>query len=241
MLNKTKRSSFKTALKFKAHNFFKKFVKIKYKETYSQLGEDIAITHLLEKHLNLQNGFYIDVGCNHPIHCSNTFLLYRKGWSGITIDLNKELISLHKMERKGDVQVNTAISDKNESVKVYEFQDNSISTINSDFFNEMKTHKKVISDSKLINTLTLNEIVLEHNVTKIDLLCIDVEGHDLKVLKSLDLTKYRPKLIVVEMLDSFSFNNLNESEICTYLKTYNYKLIGYLIANGYFIDDAINE
>lgn len=103
MLFNSKRSSLKTALKFKAYNFFKKIVKIKYKETYSQLGEDIAITHLLEKHLNLQNGFYMDVGCNHPIHCSNTFLLYRKGWNGITIDLNNELMSLHKNERKEDI------------------------------------------------------------------------------------------------------------------------------------------
>ncbi|QNM86257.1 FkbM family methyltransferase [Polaribacter pectinis] len=240
MLFTSKRSSVKTALKFKVYNFFKKIIKIKYRETYSQLGEDIAICHLLEKYLKLNKGFYIDVGCNHPIQYSNTFLLYRKGWSGITIDLNKELISLHKLERKGDIQINTAIADKNESVKVYEFSEDGVNTINKDFYDEIKNHANLISDSRTIDTLTLNEIIEEHKVSKIDLLCIDVEGHDFKVLQSINLKKYRPKLIVVEMLDNFDFKNLSESEIFSYLKENNYKLVGYLIANGYFIDETLN-
>lgn len=104
----------------------------------------------------------------------------------------------------------------------------------------MKTHKKVILESKIINTLTLNQIVEKNKVSKIDLLCIDVEGHDFKVLKSLDLTKYRPKLIVVEMLDSFDFNNVTDSEIFNYLKMNKYKLVGYLIVNGYFVDECLS-
>ena len=241
MLNISKRSSTKTAIKFRIYNFFKKIIKIKYRETYSQLGEDIAINHFLEKFLNINKGFYIDVGCNHPIKNSNTFLLYRKGWSGITIDFNEKLMTLHKEERKGDMQKIAAISDISEAAKIYEFSENEINTINKDFFDKMETQKEVISDSKIINTLTLNEIIQENEVFKIDLLCIDVEGHDFNVLKSIDLIKYRPKLIVVEMLDSYDFTNLSESEIYNYLKKYNYKLVGYLIANGYFIDDTINK
>lgn len=39
--------------------------------SYSQTGEDQILTSYLCKN----EGFYIDVGCNHPIRYSNTFIL----------------------------------------------------------------------------------------------------------------------------------------------------------------------
>ena len=46
-------------------------------------GEDIFIVEYFKKK---KNGFYIDVGCYHPIHRNNTYLLHKNGWSGIIID-----------------------------------------------------------------------------------------------------------------------------------------------------------
>lgn len=232
------RLSVKTAIKLRAQNFIKKIFKIWNRESYSQLGEDIAIKHIFENELNIKNGCYIDVGCNHPIIFSNTFGLYLEGWKGITVDFNKDLIDLHHTERKQDIQINTAISDKKESVVVYEFESSLIRTINEKFYAEHKEDHKLISEDKTIETATLNQIIEENNLYHIDLLCIDVEGHDFKVLQSINLNKYRPKLIVIEM-HGFNFEKLTENEIYAFLKNNNYKFIGYLIANGYFIDSAI--
>ena len=41
---------------------------------------------LSEQHVD---GFYVDVGCFHPKKHSNTYLLYKRGWSGINIDVEK--------------------------------------------------------------------------------------------------------------------------------------------------------
>ena len=66
-------------------NFFHKihilqniYLKHKYflnKETYSMEGEDLIITEYLK---NINNGFYVDAGCYHPLHLSNTHLLHKK-------------------------------------------------------------------------------------------------------------------------------------------------------------------
>ena len=49
--------------------------------TYSQLGEDIALSYIFQNN----DGFYIDVGANHPQCLSNSFALYERGWNGLVI------------------------------------------------------------------------------------------------------------------------------------------------------------
>ena len=38
-------------------------------------GEDLEIVKALK---NINNGFFVDVGCYHPLHLNNTYLLYKK-------------------------------------------------------------------------------------------------------------------------------------------------------------------
>ena len=66
------------------------------KKSYSMLGEDLFVKKFFK---NKKKGFYIDVGCYHPIDGNNTYLLYKKGWEGINIDLNKTSIDLYKRAR----------------------------------------------------------------------------------------------------------------------------------------------
>lgn len=227
--------SFKMAIKYRVLNWVRKLLSVWYRESYGQLGEDIAIRHILENDFKLFKGVYLDVGCNHPIVFSNTFSLYLNNWTGVVVDLNKDLIDLHRKERKKDVQINEAISDKNENVKVFEFDSHLINSIDPAFYEKFKETNELVSEPKTVTTVTLNQILEQNNITSIDLLCIDVEGHDLQVLKSIDLKKYRPKLIVIEM-HGFTFENIQENEIYCHLKANNYHFSGYLIANGYFVD-----
>ena len=47
-------------------------------------------------------------------------VLYKKGWSGINIDINKISIDLFKLARPNDINLNLAISDANKKIKVYQ-------------------------------------------------------------------------------------------------------------------------
>ncbi|MBC5774244.1 FkbM family methyltransferase [Pontibacter sp. KCTC 32443] len=233
-----KRLSIERAFKINLNYLFKRLFKITgFEESYSQFGEDLAIRHLLSN-VGLRDGVYVDVGCNHPLEHSNSFKLYLEGWKGITIDLNRDSISLHKVERKADIQVHTAISDEVKEVKVFHFENNKINTIDESFYSVMKDVFKPKSEYSVIETRTLTQILVEENIPVIDLLLIDVEGYDFKVLKSLDLRKYRPKLIVIELHD-FKLEEFNKDEIVMYLKSMNYKIIGFLAVNGYFQDENI--
>lgn len=55
--------------------------------TYSLERQDLFV----EKILPVKNGFFLDVGCNHPVNGNNTYLLEKKyQWTGIGFDLGFE-------------------------------------------------------------------------------------------------------------------------------------------------------
>ena len=68
------------------NNFFFK------RKTYAMEGEDLEIVKILK---NIENGFYVDAGGFHPLDRNNTYLLYKKKWRGINIDLSEFSIDLN--------------------------------------------------------------------------------------------------------------------------------------------------
>ena len=68
------------------------------KKSYSQSGEDIYINSFFK---DINDGFYIDIGCFNVIMHSNTARLYDRGWKGINIDINQTSIDLFNIIQKG--------------------------------------------------------------------------------------------------------------------------------------------
>ena len=207
-------------IKKKLHIIHNIYIKHKFflsKKSYSMDGEDLIIFDYFK---NKKEGFFIDVGCYHPIHRNNTFLLYKKGWQGINIDIHSFSIDLFNHLRPRDLNYNFAISNKNEILKFYYQKELSqLSTI------EYDQAKKVFQGpikEKNIQALTLNEILKKSKIEKkIDLLDIDAEGADLKVLQSLSFDKHNPELICIEIHEK----NIKESKTYGFLDSCNYELI----------------
>jgi FkbM family methyltransferase len=164
---------------------------------YSQFGEDIILKELLRE--DVKKGFYVDVGCYHPKKFSNTYFLYRRGWNGINIDIEEDKINLFNIVRPRDINVLKAVSDKKERVTRYQFSKYGLdSTIVPQ--NASGESRQIIMDAADVYSETLNEII-ENSPFKgrqIDVLSIDVEGMDYKVLNSLNIEVYKPKLIIIE-------------------------------------------
>ena len=181
-------------------------------------GEDVVISNYFK---NKEKGFYIDIGCYHPIHRNNTFLLFKKGWQGMNVDIHDFSIELFNYARPKDLNYNFAVSNKNEKIKMF-FQKelSQLSTIDQ---NQAKKAFQGTIKEKEIQAYTLNEILnfSKLNNKKIDLLDIDVEAADLKVLQGLSFEKFKPELICIEI----HAKNLKESETFKFLKDYNYELI----------------
>ena len=181
-------------------------------------GEDLFINDYFR---NKNKGFYIDVGCFHPIHRNNTFLLHKKGWNGINIDIHKFSIDLLNYLRPNDLNYNLAVTNKNQIIDMYfQKKHSQLSTIKE--AQAKKVFQGSIRKTK-INALTLDSILEKKKIDnlKIDLLDVDVEGADFDVLEGFSIEKYRPKLISVEIHQK----NTKESMISKYLHNYKYELI----------------
>jgi FkbM family methyltransferase len=224
--------------------FFNKFFsKFHYNKSFSQGSMDLIIQHIYK---DKYDGVYIDVGCQHPVKNNNTYLLFKKGWSGINIDLDKVNIDLFNYYRPSDLNINVALSDKIEEVDLFYYHQKSpINTLDKKISDKQKAKvEKIIK----VKTNTLTNILQSTQTKDIDVLSIDVEGYELKVLKGLNFNKYIPKIIIVEFLDidatkwEIPFNNIDKvinSEIYSFLISKNYKFINWVNGDLVFINKDI--
>jgi FkbM family methyltransferase len=202
---------------------------------YGHVAEDVVISKLLG---NPNRGFYVDVGCHHPIRFSNSFAFYFRGWNGITIDANAVLINQHRKIRPKDISINCAASDKEEKILFTQFEDDSLSSISRDFINKQQRNHRIISETEL-KTRTLNSILKENNCpSKFEFLSIDVEGHDYEVLRGVDLNEYHPKLIIIE-IQGLHYEKIKSSIIYNYLDNQGYEFVAYYGINAIFLSKSI--
>ena len=202
------------------------------KSSYSQSGEDMILDIIFDK----PKGFYVDVGANNPIIQSNTHFLYKKGWNGINIDAAPDSMVQFNMIRKRDINLEIPISDVQERLKFYSFKTSFLNT-----FDEVsaKNCKDELIGTVDVDTKKLSQIFDEYlGKNEIDFLNVDVEGWDLKVLRSNNWDKYRPKVIVIEFFSFLEDCNPDQTEVAAFLKDNNYKYLCCTPNNSFFIDQV---
>ena len=217
------------------------------KKYFSFSGVDVILERIF---MHQHKGIYIDIGCQHPIKNSNTYLLYKKGWEGINVDLDNDNIDLFKISRSNDDNFNKALSNDIKEVDLYFYHKKSpINTIDK---KTSEFQKANVSSIKKIKTDTLNNIILntKYKDCTFDLLSIDVEGHELEVLKGFDITKFSPKVIVVEYLDlniskleikNLNIKNILSTEIYKYLVSKNYVLVNCIYSDLVFVNKNFRD
>ena len=89
----------------------------KFNKHLGEFGEDIFISRFFKKK---NNGIYVDIGCYHPIKGSLTYNLFKKGWSGINVDLSKVSIDLFQISRPNDLNIQAAITNFDGETFYYE-------------------------------------------------------------------------------------------------------------------------
>ena len=179
---------------------------------------DLILKDIFKK---ISKGFYVDVGCYHPIHLSNTYLLYQKGWRGINIDLSEYSIELFDHTRNDDLNINAAVT--NFDGKISFFYQKELSQISSVKKNTALKRMQGLIKEKKIDGYKLETILTnsKYKNKRIDFLNIDVEDGDFDALCSINFDVYRPKVICIE-IDEF---NILGSNIYKYLINLSYKKI----------------
>ncbi|KZD00160.1 MULTISPECIES: FkbM family methyltransferase [Thalassospira] len=168
-----------------------------WQKCYSQNGEDAYLQALIG---DRKRGTYVDVGGFHPRKYSNTRLLYEQGWSGVNIDMFETKIALFKFDRPNDINVCCAVSDKAGEMIAYEFPGmGALDTTDEDIANEWAKKFGLDYKKRPVPTRSLNDVLSDNGVEKIDYLNIDVEGAEIPVLNGFDISRFQPDIISIEI------------------------------------------
>ena len=198
--------------------------------SYAQYHEDLILQSIFSC---LKDGFYVDVGANHPTVLSNTKKFYDRGWHGINIEPNPLLIKDFEMGRPRDINLNIGISDKPASMDFYRMSADTLSTFSKQSaIDAEKASKEKIVDVILVQVETLASVLRKYCSEKvIDLMSVDVEGYDLTVLKSNNWELFRPKVLMIEI-------NQDEEEILQFIESMDYEMAYKNHTNALFVDGS---
>ena len=223
-------------------NFIKKIYYEKYsKKSYAISNVDLVIDRMFAK---ISKGIYIDIGCNHPIKFNNTYLLHKRGWTGINIDLDSKSIKEFKKFRPKDYNIRKIVSSNEEVKDIYFYHERSaINTLSKELVDYRKKKPQKIKKER---ASTLNKIIEESPFKnkKINLISIDIENHEYEALKNFDFDKYKVDAIVTECHDikqekleiyNQSIEFICNSNIYNLLTEKKYKLINWVNSDLIFI------
>jgi FkbM family methyltransferase len=198
---------------------------------YSQCEEDIFLNDNIFK--NKKNGVYIELGALDGILYSNTkFFEDSLNWTGILIEPHPDKFKFLQKNRPNNLLFNDLISCHTDPLEFRYFIDNihlaavsgvenTLSQLHFESFFNKEWYKIEPQTTTFIKPTTLSEIVKQTKFTHIDLLSLDVEGHEYEVLTSWDFS-IPIDVILIEMLEV----DLEKNELCRQiLIKNNYKFI----------------
>lgn len=212
----------------------KTFLTKSFKRAYGHFGDDIAIECLLRETFGLdalRSGFYVDVGAFHPTKYSNTYRLYRRGWSGIVIDLEPEKIKAFRIRRPRDIAVQAAVSTTPGELTFYGDSFSPFTTAHASNAGALERSTRF-----QLATRTLTDIIdqTRYRDRQIDLLDVDCEGMDLEVLQSLDFDRYGPKIVSVE-IHAPSIEAVQNSDVHGFLRGQGYNYVNRIGPTSLFV------
>jgi FkbM family methyltransferase len=190
---------------------------------YSSEGEDLILKRIFD---GKTNGVYIDVGAHHPFRVSNTYLFYKKNWTGINIDPMPGSQAMFNKYRPLDINLEMGVSATKQHLTYYIFNEPALSTFSTDKVEEYTQDPQYhIIKEKKIETWPLADILDRYLPagTNIDFLTIDAEGLDMEVLRSNNWQKYRPTYILVESTP-FLLANMHNTEMGQYMQDAGYAI-----------------
>ena len=197
-------------------------------EFYSQFGEDsILFAYFRSKEYgkskrldHIEPGFYVDIGAHHPYMISNTWFFYQRGWRGINVDPAPGTKKGFDAIRPRDITLEVGISDEDGAATLFSYERRVHNTLDGSRVDGSQISEKIIVPTLRLETL-LDRYMPPNQA--IDILSIDVEGLDLKVLRSNNWTKYRPEIVVSEHHEP-SARALIASEMVSAMTRWGYEL-----------------
>jgi FkbM family methyltransferase len=149
---------------------------------------------------HMTSGFFVEVGANDPERDSQTWRLEQRGWMGVLVEPLPELAAKLRERRRSRVYQLACSSPRNSAKKMTLRMAGlqmagAHSSLEANFFVPGTRNVGEIE----VEARTLDEILIDAQAPRpIDFLSIDVEGHEIEVLAGVNLSHWRPRLILIE-------------------------------------------
>jgi FkbM family methyltransferase len=174
--------------------------------SYAQCAEDIIVLGLVramapDAVLAGAGKRYLEIGANHPVSCSATYLLHQGlGMTGVLVEANPDLIADLERHRANDTIVHAAVvTEPCQSVEFHVSNQDELSSLDRRFVDEWHGGEVGLRHSVNVPAITINDLLAAHFGDHSPLfMSIDIEGMDLEVLRSMDLNRWRPAIIQAE-------------------------------------------
>jgi FkbM family methyltransferase len=169
------------------------------KSSSSELHQDLYVLSQLDFK---ENGFFVEVGAANGVDGSNTFMLEKQfSWSGILVEPSKRYAGQILALRENSVLDQRVVWSSSEIrinfcevLNAPTYSSVQLFINNDDHIGIRKNYK-----TKKIKTVSLNDLLDQHKAPNlIDYLSIDIEGSEYEVLKKLDFSKYKFRIITCE-------------------------------------------
>lgn len=190
-------------------------------DSYSQFGEDL----LVWKYFGAKpDGFYVEIGANHPTKGSQTCLLEQRGWKGILVEPIAKNCDLLRQQRPGSLVFNCALGSPAQRGRA-RFN----VAANGDGHSGLVVNDGVVVEKvEEVELRTFDDVLAEAGNPKLDFVSIDVEGTELQVLHGFDLARHLPALLLVE-------DWLYSLDLHRHLVRHGYRLVKRTGLNNWYI------
>jgi FkbM family methyltransferase len=197
--------------------------------SYAQNGEDIVVLRAFGEQ---PSGVWVDVGANHPVHDSVTKNLSDLGWHGINLEPVPDLFDALVQDRPRDTNLCAAASDT-DGTAIFSMVTSNPGLSTFDGFlsavHRESGHDVVDVEVPVVRLESVCAQYLERPT--IDLMKIDVEGHELAVLRGHDFARFPVRLLLAEATDD------TVGPIREHLQANNMTFVTFDGLNAWFVAD----
>jgi FkbM family methyltransferase len=163
----------------------------------------------LEPHIDFDNGIFVEAGANDGQTQSNTAYFARhRGWRGLLVEPIPELAARCRAARPESVVENCALVATDADGQSVPMTYCGLMSVVDGGWSDPEAERAHVETGRQIQSLTtyhvdvpgrsLSVLLDKHKMSHIDLLSLDVEGFERQALEGLDLTRHRPRFILVE-------------------------------------------
>jgi len=199
-------------------------------EFTSQFGEDLLAWLLFG---DQTTGFFIEAGAFDGYHHSVTYPFEAIGWHGLLVEPTPDRFQQCLARRPHSRVVNSALSRRDsQGVTDHWIVQDQYGGVLS-YSKPTPEHLQAIGNATRsrvsVQLTTLDDLLADHH-SEIDLCVIDVEGAELDVLDGFDLTRFKPRVLMIE-----DNSRGQDVALAAFMQRQPYTSIGRLAVNNIYV------